>query len=214
MSGMRFWGKPVLLALLLAAASACAVLQRLGSDGGKPTVLTSPDGRFQLTIPAGWRQETELNEQAGIQGSNRSREMYIVLITDSRSDFSPEISLAQFTSVTRDSMKREIRPVEATEPTQTTVNGNSALQYEVRGAVEGVNAVYIITTVETSEHYHQIITWTLSSRFEQQKGTLREVSLSFKDVGTAIPTANSPAASGPSASAPSGDKSAAPKQVP
>ncbi|HKQ52767.1 MAG TPA: hypothetical protein VJT74_10385 [Pyrinomonadaceae bacterium] len=150
--------------------------------GGPPNVLTSPDGRFQLTVPGDWRKETQLNEQASIQASNRVRETYVVLLSESKSDFTDEMSLERFTSLTRGNMMAGVRSAESAEPQPTNVSGNPALQYEIRGGVEGLNVVYIITTVETPEHYHQIITWTLPSRLEQHRPTLLDVTRSFKEL--------------------------------
>ena len=176
----------VLCALVLTQASACALLDRMGGKGGgSPSVLTSPDGRFQLTVPGDWQKETQLNEQASIQASNRGREIYVILLSESKSDFADEMTLDRFTSATRSKMMAGVRSAQSAEPTPTTINGNPALQYEIRGVIEGLNAVYLNTTVETPEHYHQIITWTLPSRLEQHKGTLLEVARSFKDVRAA-----------------------------
>ncbi len=168
---------------MLTQASACALLDRMGGKGGgSPSVLTSPDGRFQLTVPADWQKETQLNEQASIQASNRGRETYVILLTESKSDFADEMTLERFTSATRGNMMAGVSSAQSAEPTPTTISGNPALQYEIRGVIEGLNAVYLITTVETSEHYHQIISWTLPSRLDQHRGTLLEVAKSFKDV--------------------------------
>lgn len=210
---LRYGLKLSLLAILLASTAACAVLKRLGRDGGSPTVLTSQDGKFQLTLPAGWRTETELNEEASLQGSNRSRELYVALLTDTKSDFEGDVSLADFTSVTRNHMVTQIHPTKTTEPTPVTINGNPALQYEVHAAVEGIKAAYIITNVETSEHYHQILTWTLASRFEENRGVLLEVSQTFKALGAAKPTTPN-SVPVPPAAAPATRTSDAPKQVP
>ena len=210
---MRFRLKLALLALALATTSACALLQRGGRDGGSPTVLTSEDGKFQLTLPAGWRKETQLNEQASLQGSYRSRELYIALLTDTKADFTGEVSLADFTSLTRNRMVTEISPTKTTEPVPIMVNGNRALQYEIHAAVEGIKAAYIITTIETPEHYHQILTWTLASRFDQNRGTLLEVTQSFKALGAAKPTTTNSAPL-PPLTEPSGGTSAGPKPAP
>lgn len=182
---------------------ACALLDRMGGKGGgTPTVLTSPDGRFQLTVPGDWRKETELNEQASMQASHRVRETYVVVLSESKSDFADEMTLERFTSTTRNNMLAGIRSAQSAEPQPVTINGNPALQYELRGVIEGLNAVYINTTVETPEHYHQIITWTLPSRLEQNRPTLLEVTRSFKEVRPAGSQQGTPTAPTPHAHAP------------
>lgn len=201
---LRLSQKLVLCALLIAQTSACALVQRMGSSGGgKPIVLTSTDGGFQLTVPGDWRSETALNEQASIQASHRFRETYVVLLTESKRDFTGDMTLEQFTTMTRDAMMSQVRSAATTELKPMTINGNRALEYEITGGVEGLNIVYLITTVETPGHYHQIITWTLPSRLEQYRGTLREVTQSFREVGGAEQKANTPATVPPPVSTPS-----------
>lgn len=203
---LQFLLKLILLALLLAHTSACALLQRMGSGESKPTVMTSADGKTQLTIPGDWRRETALNEQASLQASNRVKETYVVLISDNKQDYTDEMTLARFTSVTREAMVGGVRSAQATEPMPTTISGYPALQYELRGGVDGVNVVYIITAIETASSFHQLITWTLPSRYEQHQGTLREVTQSFKEVGGSAPKASMPPASMPSRATPGAPK--------
>lgn len=166
---------------------ACVLIDRMSSRASTPQVLTSTDGRFQLTVPGDWLKETELNERADLQAANRVRETYAAVISESKQDFTEEMTLERFTSVTRNAILAGVHSAQSAEPTPTSINGNPALQYEIRGAVEGVNIVYIITTVETSEHYHQILTWTLPSRFDQYRDTLLDVTRSFKEVGAVKP---------------------------
>ena len=195
--------KIVLCVSLLMLMPACALLDRAGGRGsGTPSVLTSPDGRFQLTVPGDWRKETELNQQATIQASNRVRETYVVLLSESKGDFTDEMTLERFTKATRDNMMAGVRSAESAEPTPTNISGNPALQYEIRGGVEGLNIVYLITTVETPEHYHQIITWTLPSRLEQHRPTLLEVTRSFKELRPAEGKQGTPSAPTPHSHAP------------
>jgi hypothetical protein len=180
----RFLQKSIPVVLLFSITSACALLNSLG---GKPTVLTSADGNFQLTVPPGWQQESGLNPEAVIQAANRSGKMYAMVISESKQDFTGETKLAEFTSLTRNIMLGRLSSPEATEPKPTTISGNSALQYELRGVVQGLNLMYIVTTVETPQHYHQVITWTQPSQIDNNRSTMLEVTQSFKEVGAAKP---------------------------
>jgi bifunctional DNA-binding transcriptional regulator/antitoxin component of YhaV-PrlF toxin-antitoxin module len=178
------------LGLLLFTTLACNFVSRLSREiekAGQPTVLTSPDGRFQLTIPGGWRKDTELNEKAEISASNRAREMYVVVLSESKRDFASDMTLEKFTELSRNAMMGNVRGAQATAPTPTSVSGHPAMQYELRGTVENVNIAYLNTTVETPGDYHQIIAWTLPSRFNDNQATLREVTQSFKESALAPP---------------------------
>jgi hypothetical protein len=164
------------IALLVCAVLGCKQIESLA----RPTVLKSADGKFQLTVPAGWREDLSLNERAGISGANPLQELYAIVIIDEKSDFTDEMTLEQFTDITLDSMKANVASADSTPPLPMKINGNSARQYVLQGAVKNVKVTYFITTVETSAHFHQIITWTLTSRISKNQTTLQSVTETFR----------------------------------
>jgi hypothetical protein len=166
----------ITLVLLVCVVTGCAQLQKLA----KPTVLKSPDGKFQLTVPGGWSENAALNDQADIKAANKIEEVYVIVITETKSDFAKQISLDEFTSIARESLLATIESPDATEPRSVTVNGNSARAYDIQGAVDNVKVAYLVTTVETTDHYHQILTWTLQSRKDKNQKMRQEVIDSFR----------------------------------
>lgn len=166
----------ITLALLVCVVTGCAQLQKLA----KPTVLKSPDGKFQLTVPGGWSENASLNDQADIKAANKIEEVYVIVITEAKSDFAGEMSLDEFTRITREAILANLESPDSTEPRPVTVNGNPARAYEIQGAVKNVKLAYLVTTVGTTDHYHQIITWTLQSRKDKNQKVLQEVIDSFR----------------------------------
>src|SRR5947207_5645240 len=92
------------IALLVSAVVACKQLQSLA----RPTVLTSPDGKFQLTVPAGWQERPSLHASASIKAANLRQETYVIVITDSKIDFASDITLDKFTDMTRRAMLSKV----------------------------------------------------------------------------------------------------------
>jgi hypothetical protein len=171
------------IALLFCVAAGCKTLQSIGN----PTVLKSPDGKFQLTVPAGWSPEPALNANAEITAANKLKEMYAIVLIESKNDFPKDITLDKFTDLNRNSMMTQAATQEASSPEPVTINGNDGRQYTLEGTVKNVKIAYLITTLETPGHYHQIITWTLPSKFDENKNTLKQVTESFRpapDVGS------------------------------
>jgi hypothetical protein len=166
----------ITLVLLVCVVTGCAQLQKLA----KPTVLKSPDGKFQLTVPGGWSENAALNDQADIKAANKIEEVYVIVITESKADFAGEMSLDEFTRITRDALIANLEEPDATEPRPATVNGNSARAYDIKGAVKNVKLAYLVTTVETAGHYHQVITWTLQSLKDKNQKMRQEVIDSFR----------------------------------
>jgi hypothetical protein len=166
----------IAIALLVCVVAGCKQLQNLAG----PTVLKSPDGKFQLTVPGGWRENASLNDKANIKAANAFEELYVIVITEPKSDFTTEMTLDEFTSVTRESIVSNLVFPNATEPRPVTINGNDGRAYEVEGAIKNVKLAYRVATVETPEHYHQVITWTLQSRKDKNQFVLQKVIDSFR----------------------------------
>lgn len=168
----------IALGLLVCVVAGCKQLQSLAS----PTTLKSPDGKFQLTVPGGWRENPSLNDKATIKAANAIEEQYVIVISEPKSDFTSEMTLDEFTNLTRDSIISNLVLPQATEPTSNTINGNDARAYEVEGSIKNIKLAYRVATVETPEHYHQVITWTLLSRKAKNQPVLQKVIDSFKTV--------------------------------
>ncbi|HEX8491406.1 MAG TPA: hypothetical protein VF658_01065 [Pyrinomonadaceae bacterium] len=207
---LKLLQKLVPLVLLVFVTVACGLMERIKQEANKskkPTVLTSADGRYQLTIPGDWREDSALLEEAILKASNRVSELYVVVLTESKEDFADDVTLEKYTTLTRDSMKANVVSPEVTEPVPTNISGNPAMEYELRGTVDSMKVAYINTTVETPGHFHQIIAWTLRSRFDKNQAALREVTKTFREVaGARPPTSNVPSPT-PSPTKPKGQKS-------
>jgi hypothetical protein len=178
----------IALALLVCVVAGCKQLQSLAS----PTVLKSPDGKFQLTVPGGWSENASLNDKANIKAANAIEELYVIVITEPKSDFTTEMTLDEFTNITRESIVSNLGTPEATNPRTVTINGNDGRAYEVEGAIKNVKLAYRVATVETPEHYHQVITWTLLSRKDKNQPALQKVIDSFRETSGASETEGSP----------------------
>ena len=155
----------------------CSFIQSLG----EPKVLKSGNGRFQLTIPAGWREDPALHSTAGIRASNRLQEMYVIVISEGKEKFNDDVTLEQFTTVTREGMLKKVGSAEASPQVSVTVADTyPGLQYGLQGEVDNMQIAYLVTNVETPKDFHQIIAWTLRSRISQNETKLQEVVNTFK----------------------------------
>ncbi len=68
----------------------------------------------------------------------------------------------------------------AGEAVEITVNGRRALQDEISGTQKEMNIVFLHTTVEENDSFHQILAWTSKSRWDQQKEKLQQITRSFR----------------------------------
>lgn len=171
----------LLLFLVFAACNFMEGVKKGVEQAAQPKVVKSKDGKTQLTVPSTWSEDSTSNPTASLQVVNSLSGMYAAVVTESREDFKT-VALEKVTDVVRAQQGKRIEGATFTEPVQTTINGYPAMQYEVRGTIQNVNLAYLNTVVETPDNIHQILTWTLQSKFDANKPTLAEVAQSFKEV--------------------------------
>jgi Domain of unknown function (DUF4190) len=151
-------------------------LQRLSAERKE---IASDDGKIKVTVPGTWTKLPELNKQASLQVGNKSKEVYLIVITDTKTDLD-NMTLEKHHDLTRDRMFQKIKNASATEPVSLTMDGHPALQDELTGTEKGTNVVFLHTTVDDGDHFQQILAWTLKSRWQKQDELLREVTGSFR----------------------------------
>src|SRR5688572_9420232 len=93
MSRLRLPDHLAAIVLLVCVVAGCKQLQSLT----RPSVLNSADGKFQLTVPAGWRENPSLNEKADIRAGNSLAETYVIVLTEEKADFADGMTLDQYT---------------------------------------------------------------------------------------------------------------------
>ncbi|MGH7199460.1 MAG: hypothetical protein ACREJB_02575, partial [Planctomycetaceae bacterium] len=65
------------------------------------TTTFSGDGVSQVSLPVGWSQQTGLNEQAALQAGDPTSQAYLIVITESKDDFSDDTTIDVHSSLTR-----------------------------------------------------------------------------------------------------------------
>ncbi|MGE5213294.1 MAG: DUF4190 domain-containing protein [Nitrospirota bacterium] len=157
-------------------------LQRLSTERNE---IASDDGRIRVTVPGTWTKLPELNKQASLQVANKRNEVYLIVITDTKTDLD-SLTLQKHHQQTRDRMLQKMKNASATEPVSLTIDGHPALQDELTGTENGTNVVFLHTTVDDGDHFQQLLAWTLKSRWQKQNRLLREVTSSFRSESNAI----------------------------
>jgi hypothetical protein len=172
------------IALLLFFLLGCNLIEqgiRKLDETSEPKIIKSRDRKVQVQVPASWREEKSLNEDAMLQASNRLSEVYVVIIGESKKDFSGQMSLNDFTQLVQSGIVEQLKNPEVTKFTPINVSSYQARQFEASGEIEKINVKYLYATVETPGSFYQVITWTLPSRYERNKPILEKVINSFKE---------------------------------
>src|SRR5947199_3817821 len=87
--------------------------------------IASDDGQIKVTVPGLWTKLPELNKQASLQVGNKSKEVYLIEITDTKADFD-NITLEKHHDLTRDRMFQKMKNASATEPVPLTIDDHPA----------------------------------------------------------------------------------------
>ena len=141
--------------------------------------ISSEDGNIKATVSGMWVKMPELNKEATLQVGYKRKEMYLIVLSEAKSD-SQNLTLENHHQITRDRMLQKMKNASASEPVRLTIDGHPAMQDELSGTENGINVVFLHTTVDDGDHFQQILAWTLKSRWEQQNELLREITRTFR----------------------------------
>ncbi|HEV7765405.1 MAG TPA: hypothetical protein VGQ76_10415 [Thermoanaerobaculia bacterium] len=161
--------------IVLVALLACAVH---ADDTHK--IFIAADKQTQITVPESW-DGLELNENAEIQVGNAKDEAYLIVLNELKADLHGW-NIDRHSRVTLGQLLSSVAFPVITGPKSITVGGSPAIQYEIRGAAENRNVVYVHTTIDGSKYYSQILAWTLPSRAEKIYPRLMKAIATFREV--------------------------------
>jgi len=83
-------------------------------------------------------------------------------------------------------MLKGMKNASTTERVSLTIDGHPALQDELTGTEKGTNVVFLHTTVDDGDHFQQILTWALKSRWQKQNQLLCEITASFRSENNVV----------------------------
>src|SRR2546426_2336915 len=98
--------------------------------------IASDDGQIKVTVPGLWTKLPELNKQASLQVGNKSKEVYLIVITDTKVDLN-NFTLEKHHQQTRDRMLQKMKNASRNQPVSLTIDGHPALQDELSGTEKG-----------------------------------------------------------------------------
>jgi hypothetical protein len=143
-------------------------------------VISSDDGKIQVVVPKNWKVENDLNDSADLQVANTSEENYLIVLSDLKSELG-DFTIEKHAELTRGFIEDGITVNSISDGTKLTINSKPAIQYEIRGVVNEIDVVYLHTTIETQDYFHQLIAWTLPSEFSTNGPILQSVINSFQE---------------------------------
>lgn len=140
----------------------------------------SDDKRISLTTPSSWKGERRLNPEAAIGVANVRENVYAVVLRENKTDFDESINLQRYSELIAQGLEGSTTDFYSHEPArELMIGGFPARQTALAATVDGIKIIYVITCVDSGEHFYVIYAWTLASQFEAQNILLKKVSESF-----------------------------------
>ena len=173
--------RPLLPALLMFCGPLGGCDKLTGAD--KIEVVKSKDGTTKIEMPGNWKVAKSINAEADIQVSDVLENTAVIVLSESKEDFTDDVDLQEFSNRTRSILKEgwdEYAEVEG--PTELQIGGLPGLQYKLEGADDGVRSTSLHTSIEGATRYHQILAVTSRSQFSSESGLLQKVTSSFREV--------------------------------
>lgn len=135
--------------------------------------IITDDGLLKITLPSHWKLLDNLNEVATFQAGNLFREEYMIVISDSKLDFTG--GLYEFSEAALNGLLINLQEAQQNSQTELEINGMKAVQYDISGTLNNVNITYLYTLIEGEANFYQIYNWTLSSKKEKAFLTFQSV---------------------------------------
>jgi hypothetical protein len=145
------------------------------------TVESSNGSTYSLLLPD--RMEpAHFGDNASLQYEDRNAELYTMIIDESKAkiiSFDLDYDLETYMKISSHTI--DSAGVYVNKPLE--INGNKALQTEIRKKINGKDIVYRLTCIETPKYFYQLLVWTIASRYDSNKEEMDTIISSFKETG-------------------------------
>lgn len=142
--------------------------------------LFSEDRRLSVSLPQTWQTRTNLSDFDSIGAADPQDETYLIVIEEPLAEFDGDISLHDYTRVVVSLMGDLLQePQVHSKLRRYKINGLPAEELVLSGRIDGLDITYLLTTVESDRAFYQILSWTLSSKFQSRESLFRDITGSF-----------------------------------
>lgn len=162
----------------------------------KPMIGKS--GRFRMTVPNNWSPMPKLNAIADIAAGNLLLEQYLMVIAEPKDEVG--MGLEEFAKTVTEQMRTKLEKPQQGEFAKLALGTFPALRCRIAGKAEGIDIVYLHTSVETPDHLCQVLCWTLAPREQTAFPIFEKVAATFSAKEKAA------AKKGPDPSLPTGER--------
>ncbi|MBC7425559.1 MAG: hypothetical protein H7321_03395 [Bacteroidia bacterium] len=177
--------KIIILLLILVSLNSCESFDK--------EQVVRYQNKYTLSIPDYLTKATNLNDEASLQYMNGSKEFYVIVIDESKSELNKalvdnnlteqyEDNIQGYANLLIDGFEATLKSPKKSKIIDTVINKLPARLLTFTGTVEGIDAFYTIAFIEGKETYYQIMSWTLMSKQDEYKEKMSKIMYSFKEL--------------------------------
>lgn len=138
------------------------------------------DGQYSITRPASWGLRSDLNDAADLQMGNLRKEAYAVVLSEAKADFDDDIGLEDFSETVREGVLESVSSGDSSTGEELSINGQRAIRYELTGSIDKIKIRYWLVAIDSPDHFHQLLMWSLPSQFAKNQADFELVMNSLK----------------------------------
>lgn len=150
-----------------------------------PKFVESTEGQYGVTVPSNWVELPELHDEASIMVGSKWNGLYLIVLIEEKNGVD-DINLEGYSRLNianTMSLLESDETSQLSEPIELLILGNKAIQYEIRGTLEGLDLVYLHTNAEDSQNFFQIVGYTTIANFSNEnKVILQEAIQSLQSI--------------------------------
>lgn len=143
--------------------------------------VIADDNVTRMRVPTSWKKHPELNDTAGMEYANLPREQYLIVTSDSKAHFTSSADVFGYNVYLERNLRNSVENLQVKYLGEVKINGMIGLKYEIRGEVDNIKIVYLQVALEGENHFHQLLFWTVPTRWRANLQSFEEALVSFTE---------------------------------
>jgi TonB family protein len=151
------------------------------------------ENRYSMEIPSFLSKATDLNDDASLQYKNIFSDLYIIVLDETKKEFSNILSKNELASTFTDDFEgysemlmayflNEIATNNRPDFTDFTLNGLNAKKTSIESTFQGHEMYIVIVFVEGKDRFYEIMAWTSKTQKEKHFLEIDKMINSFKEI--------------------------------
>ena len=136
------------------------------------------DSSASIVLPAGFIP-APLNELSVLQFADTVEQTYVIVLLEAKEDL-VGWNLQRHSLVTAAQIVATLDLPEVVGPTADQIGATSAIQYEIRGAANGMSIAYLHTSLDSPHAFAQVLAWTVGSQWRDNENLIRDLTASVQ----------------------------------